>query len=143
VKLTKTKPIQIIIRLHACTILLFRYGQFRIMGHVNFNVVKFLTNILQPIYKCIQIPISYVSETVVFQLDKCLIPVNLYHMNFAFKNDYNIQFEPELFPALTIHYWKPIHVNLFSSGKVIVLGKDAMTKCTEIYEWLFLNLLLL
>ena len=42
-------------------------------------------------------------------------PINLY----KFKNEW---FEPEIFPALTIKKFKPLNVNVFASGKIVVTG---------------------
>ena len=99
--------------------------------------------ILSIIYTDVIDPVQLVSQTYTFLLDNCVLPANLNVLAYAFKNDPNVTFEPEIFPALSIHYWKPIHVNVFSTGKVIVLGRDAYFYLTEIYDWIFYNLLLL
>ena len=76
-------------------------------------------------------------------MDKSLTPINLYYVANHFKHDTNVSFNPEVFPALSLHYWNPIHVNIFSTGKIIVLGNNSINLLTEIYEWIFYNLLLL
>ena len=46
--------------------------------------------------------------------------VNLYKL--ALKLDRDGMFEPELFPGLRFIKYNPLCVNIFSSGKVVILG---------------------
>ena len=41
-------------------------------------------------------------------------------------------YDAEQFPAVQILLWKPIHVNVFASGKVILLGLKSTAKADEI-----------
>ena len=37
-------------------------------------------------------------------------------------SNYELSYEPELFPAMLISRWLPVHVAVFHTGKVIVTG---------------------
>lgn len=88
-------------------------------------------------------PLCKVSETVVFQLDSLHLPINLYKFSHEYKKDNRILFEPELFPSLSLHYWKPLHVNVFSTGKVIILGFNASHFVSTIRDWINIHLIIL
>ena len=36
-------------------------------------------------------------------------------------------YEPELFPALQIHKWLPVHIAVFSTGRCIITGLTNLT----------------
>lgn len=123
----------------SCTVLLFSTGQFRIMGKASSNRALKVVEQLKPIYSDINTPLYLVSQTISFQLDTCICPINLYEIAHIFTDDRNITFEAELFPALCLHYWKPLHVNTFSNGKVVILGKNAIDIKHNVEEWIILT----
>ena len=137
------KPKQIVIKLSTFSILIFTTGQCRVMGRVSLTQAQTAISDLHLIYHSVVEPVVQVSQTVVFQLDSMHLPINLYKFAHEYSNDSNIQFEPELFPSLSLHYWKPLHINVFSTGKVTVLGFNASASINTIREWLDLHLLLL
>lgn len=139
---TKTIPMQIILKFPTCTMLLFNSGNLRIMGKASYANASFILSCISFIYSDITTSLSCVSQTVVFQVPTLLCPIPLYTFKNAFPNELAVQYEPELFTALSIKYWKPIHVNLFSTGKVVVLGKDALKYKSDIDEWLTIHLML-
>jgi len=143
VKLSCKLPQQLIVRFKGCTLLLFNSGQFRIMGKVSIESAFIHLESIHYIYSDIIIPLHLVSQTVVSQFDISLCPINLHHISQIYKHDKNVRFECELFPALSLHFWSPIHVNVFSNGKVIILGKDSLKFSSNIIDWLFNALLLL
>lgn len=51
-------------------------------------------------------------------------------------NNRHVQFEGELFPAVSITYWENAHVNLFATGKVIILGKNAYLYKDDVHKWI-------
>ena len=136
ISLRNQLPIQLTIRLKHCTFLLFSTGQFRLMGSL---IDESILSKLDCIYSEIVVQPKCVSQTVCLQLNQC---VNLHKFNHHFENCKDILYLPEIFPAIRLFLWKPLHVNLFSSGKVIVLGQDAYEKCDEILDWLYFNVLL-
>jgi len=46
--------------------------------------------------------------------------INLYELSVKLNHD--AMYEPELFPALRLLKFNPLCVNIFSSGKIIILG---------------------
>jgi TATA-box binding protein (TBP) (component of TFIID and TFIIIB) len=45
-----------------------------------------------------------------------------------------LQFEPELFPAVLLKKYKPISVNVFSSGKIIMCGVRDILQVDDIMQ---------
>ena len=126
------RPHQIVIKLGFCSVLIFNTSKIRFMGKATFESVQstldFITSILD---SHVVVPLCKVTETVVFKLNKSNI--NLYKLVF---NAQPCVLELELFPALSLNLWKPLHVNVFSTGKVVLLGKNALDKKDEIEKWL-------
>ena len=65
--------------------------------------------------------------------------VKLTNFQSSFANSDRAFYEAELFPALQIEAWRPIHVSVFSTGKCIITGVNDL-------DWqlprLLINLLL-
>lgn len=137
IKLTTTLPFQIVIRIESCTLLLFSSGQFRIMGRV--SDPNSILACIDFIYSDIHTPIQLVSQTLAFIISYSSI--NLHSTKRILSHDPNILFEPELFCALCLNHWKPVHVNVFSTGKVVILGKYSMKYADEISKWIQCNIL--
>jgi len=106
------------------------------MGKLSFETAVSTIDSLSDIYLFIDEPLHLVSQTVVFNLDKVYIPPNLYKIAHELNTDRNVLYEPEIFPALSLYHFKPIHINVFTSGKVVVLGKDALQSAHHIKNWL-------
>ena len=107
------------------------------MGKIDFDDVVHIFNFLVDLLETqVVSPLVLVSQTIVFQLN--FHQVNLHKCVHFIPNSI---FEPELFPSLTFDKFKPLHVNLFSTGKVVVLGRNALCMKVEIEDWLneFLN----
>ena len=64
------------------------------------------------------------SATVVHSLTRGTI--NLLHLAYALPRSERL-FEPELFPALRLLAFRPLCVNVFASGKVVILGLRELT----------------
>jgi len=43
-------------------------------------------------------------------------------------------YEPELFPAARLLQFNPLCVNVFSTGKIVILGVKDLDKCAELFE---------
>lgn len=142
-RITTTQPQQLIIREPRFSILLFTTGQGRFMGQITLSKAKTLIDSMSIIYSSIESPLTNVSQTVVFQLSSMYVPVNLYAFKTYFHLESKIQFEPERFPSVTLHFWDPLHVNIFSSGKVIVLGYNACAYIQTIRDFLEFHLLII
>ena len=118
------KPRQIVIRYNNFTCLIFTSGQVRFMGNCNDDLINNFINHIDIIYTHIIVPFNLVSETVVTNLHR---NVNLFHFA-QIKHDFNIKCEPELFHAVSLLHWSPIHVNLFHSGKIVPLVIEFINK---------------
>jgi len=101
------KPSQIIDKSGKYTIVFFKTGNCRIMGCKK----PIETNKLQ--YNIEDIRLQ--SLTIVINIG---VAVNLYKLARITK----CWFEPELFPALRLTKYDPICVNVFSTGKIVILG---------------------
>ena len=102
-----TKPRQYVCKLPQYTIVIFPNRQCRIMGCK--SPIKSISTPFNIIIQRIQ------SCTVVINLKQSL---NLYKLSLKL----NCIFEPELFPALRWLKYNPMCVNIFATGKVVVLG---------------------
>lgn len=114
------KPKQLTIKDSKGTIVLFGNGQMRIMGcndelEATFLAYKYTTMFdkdcnFQPVY----------AQSMTVKID-CSMKINL--IKFARESKLSpLQYEPELFPAVLLKKFKPISVNVFSSGKIIMCG---------------------
>ena len=105
----KCKPQQYIDKTGKYTIIFFKNGKCRIMGCK--KPVEFEN--LQYNIKDIQVQ----SLTIATKVEQS---INL--NNLAKLLDGDCIYEPELFPALRYTKYNPLCVNIFSSGKIVVLG---------------------
>lgn len=129
--------------MHTFSFILFASGQCRVMGKITYDDACCFIQNIHYIYSDISNVLHLVSQTVVFKLEDNLCPVNLYHLISEYNNDVNVRFEGEIFPAISLHYWNPVHVNLFASGKVVILGKNALVLKETIHDWICMAILLL
>lgn len=136
-------PQQIVIKHKTFSLVLFNSGQLRIMGKATYNIAYSFLKSIKLIYSHVITDLHLTSQTVVFKLMNSLCPINLITFVKEYSDDVNIKLNSELFPAVSLHHWKPIHVNLFSSGKIVVLGKNALQMIPLIDEWIFFKVLLL
>lgn len=103
------KPQQIIIRTDKYVILIFKSGKCRVMG------CKEPLDVAGISYGIKNIEIQ--SVTVVADIG---VIINLHHL--AQELQAQCMYEPELFPALRYIKYNPLCVNIFSSGKITILG---------------------
>ena len=136
-------PYQIVLRQSNLCFILFNSGQCRVMGKSTFTNCVVLFDHIVNILSCnIITPLHVVSYTLTHQLPLKYCPLNLHMLIKKFDTDTQVHFEPELFPALYITKWTNCHVNVFSTGKIIVLGKNATVHLDSIYKWIMKNLFL-
>lgn len=94
-------------------IIIFRSGKCRIMGCreplTNLNSIPFKLQITR-----------IMSVTATFTTP---LPVNLFKLGmYCYREKIKYMYEPELFPALRLATFNPLCVNVFASGKVMILG---------------------
>jgi len=137
-KLYTTKPRMHLIK--SCsgkwTVLLFSTGRFRVMGP---NTGDSLDSIILQILLLLptgsllcEYP-SLQTETFTFTLGRL---INLYLVNQKKQPCPWIIYEAELFPAMKVLYWSPINVNVFHTGKVVVMGATSRNLVNDIYLFL-------
>lgn len=132
IKLFEYKPKQLVIRTkNKFTCIIFSSGSIRFMGNCNLDSCNEFLKFIDFLYTDIITPIFKVSETIYINTYKH-INLHIFAKNHCSKL---ITFEPELFSAISIHKWNPIHVNIFHNGKIIVLGKNASLFVSEIVDY--------
>ena len=100
-------PHQKIIDFNGGKLLVFPSGKCRLMG------------LKKPIRKNVHInDLKIQSVTIVSHLGR---EVNLINLSNTMPLNERV-FEPELFPALRLTMFNPLCVNVFSSGKIVILG---------------------
>ena len=117
-------PFQLIIKDEKCTLLFFTSGNYRVMGfktddewEASLVVYKYTKSINKN-----HVPIlTLQSMTVKSKFDK---PVDLNKLSTLIKS----QLELQLLPVLTITHFKPITVNVFSTGSIIICGVKDIEK---------------
>jgi TATA-box binding protein (TBP) (component of TFIID and TFIIIB) len=123
---TKTTPQMLTFKceVDGVKLIVFRSGKCRLMG------------CKEPVIKPIKCQVPYritklMSVTLTMDIQR---PVNLYKMSMEL-GARKCQFEPEIFPAARLIMFNPICVNVFHSGKIVVLGVRHMSYkqlCTNI-----------
>ena len=105
------KPRQCVIKCPNYTLVIFPTGNCRVMGcKVPINS-EYLTDPFNIKIERIQ------SITVVGKINES---INLHKLSLKLQN--RCMFEPEIFPALRILDYNPYCVNVFSTGKIMIIG---------------------
>src|SRR5277367_2274560 len=115
---------QLIIKfLDASTMIMFKTGKFRIMGKCIFRdkACYNASSVTRLVHDCAPL-IDLQTMTVVYthshRLDLALLSTLLQ----GSERKTQCHYEAEHVPAVQIISYKPIHVNVFASGKVIICG---------------------
>ena len=134
VKLYVQRPRMLRIRYDQVTILIFPNGKVRFMGkpHEEFELVLLFSKITDMDLDWMKL----ISETITLKLDVSC-PINL--LDYAHTHPHLFTFEPELFIGMHVSYFKHAHVNIFSTGKVVILGRNAQDTVQHVID-LFSNL---
>jgi TATA-box binding protein (TBP) (component of TFIID and TFIIIB) len=130
-------PFQLIIKDEKCTILFFTSGKFRVMGYKSDDVwdassvvYKYTSTIDKEYFPLLELQ----SMTVKAKFDK---PLDLHKLSTLIKSN----LELELFPVLTITKYKPVTVNVFTTGAIVMCGIKNVEFCDSILNEIqpFLN----
>ncbi len=109
------------------TALFFSSGRFRVMGQLTLEMVK---DLMRSYLSCLDIvELTLQTTTVKFRV-KPVTP------DFVNQHHEDLIYEPELFPAIRVIRWPSMHVNLFHSGAVVVLGQTASNCAPSVKAWL-------
>lgn len=115
------KPPQLVFKKNYSTLIVFPTGNCRLMGRAS-QIPRF------PVKFEI---LGLQSQTLTLQLSS---DVNLPALHALFAK--TSKYEPEIFPAVRLHEYNPLCVNVFSSGKVVILGlkEDYCDIVIDIYK---------
>ena len=135
-----TKPKQLVIKDPQGTLLFFSNGKHRVMGCNDELEATFLA------YKYVQMmdktndfhTVFPQSSTVRVTFHKKIHLQKLVHSTLISPSF--IQYEPELFPAVLIRKYKPISVNIFSTGKIMICGVKDIEQVHKIMKDLCVDL---
>ena len=133
------KPYMIRIRYKKMTILLFTGGRFRCMGQCEetCDLMRLKLYSILKVLCCYKISINHISSTLSTKIPKDLISLK----DFAQRNAQpGLLYELELFPALQLRIWPGVHVNIFQTGSIVILGKNAESLYSTILDWIFLHM---
>ena len=132
------KPSQLVIKDAKGTVLFFSNGKMRIMGCIDELEATFLaykyTSMLddddnfQPVYSqsmTVRVVFNSKINLIKFVRESKILP---------------LQYQPELFPAVLLKKFKPISVNVFSSGKIIMCGVRDIQQVDYIMQELITDL---
>ena len=109
------KPYQLVVKDNKGTLVIFSNGKFRVMGCIDELEASFLAfahvEKLGANFPIITLQSHTLRADVGF-------PINL----FTLSRNVACVYEPELFPSLRLKEYKPICVNIFNTGKIMVCG---------------------
>jgi TATA-box binding protein (TBP) (component of TFIID and TFIIIB) len=106
--------------------MIFPSGKFRIMGMVDELAATCKVYELFAKLNFEFPPITLQTMTVKLKFN----PVNLYSLSGLIKSQLNL----EIFPALMITKYKPVSVNVFASGAVMICGVKDLSIVNEIEQ---------
>jgi TATA-box binding protein (TBP) (component of TFIID and TFIIIB) len=127
------RPRQLIVKDAKGTLVLFASGKFRTMGCIDcFEASSLACKYLdKAMYPFISFPfIDLQSYTLNCQLG---FYINLEKMA---SSGVPCVYEPELFPALRLKQYKPVCVNVFTTGKVVICGLKDLQQVHDIIDYL-------
>ena len=135
-KFYSPRPYMIRVRLNNMTILFFSGGRFRCMGNCEASIDLMRVKLYDLLYllPIFDIEIQHVSSTV-----STKIPADLISLDYFAKcnSQPGLMYEIELFPALQLRIWPGVHVNIFQTGSIIMMGQNAEALCSNILDWIF------
>jgi len=120
------RPSTVVVKDAESTIMIFPSGKFRIMGMVDELDATFKVYELFAKLNFEFPPITLQTMTVKLKFN----PVNLYSLSALIKSQLNL----EIFPALMITKYKPVSVNVFASGAVMICGVKDLSIVNEIEQ---------
>ena len=108
--------------------LLFPSGKYRLIFKTDASNVKFTLDFIIRVLldnNNAVAPNNYKLQSETFTLS---LPFNVNLQLYKEANNTSnsdLQYEPELFPALRLNWYPPVMINLFHTGKVVIMGRKA------------------
>ena len=110
-------------------LLIFPSGCLRIIGKANFNPFNIIVYLTKGIpHSSLKCKPHLQSETAILTFNK-----QIYLYIHSFNSHKYIDYELEIFLSLCLNLWSTIMVNLFSTVKAIVMGREARLFLDQIY----------
>ena len=128
-----SKPHQLVVKDSKGTILFFSNGKFRIMGCIDeldatILAYTYTIKVDNESFPAIELQSYTMKAQLGFRIDLSKMASSTTSLNTIF--------EPELFPALRICKYKPMSVNVFSTGSVVVCGSREPNDVYSILKYL-------
>ena len=115
----------IVLKDNEATIMLFSSGKFRIMGSMVDELEA--TCKVYGVFSKLGLEVSFVTlQTMTVKLK--LGPINLYLLS----NLIQSRLDLEIFPSLMVTKYKPVSVNVFATGSVMICGVKSLDLVNEI-----------
>lgn len=138
IRLYSKRPYMLRIRYEKNTVLIFSNGKLRLMG-AGFSNLDCAKSTVANMLHIHDVTLEHVSSTVCLRLD-LTANIDLFKFAQQYWRDMNVVFEPEIFPAIQLTKWKGVNANLFHTGSIVIMGRNAETLTTTIIDWILTNL---
>lgn len=126
------RPHMLCVKRKGASLNLFPTGRFRIMGSqykTSQSALQWFLRLtdkkLIPLEKDLLLQTQTVTLKTTPTCAKCIFD----------KYSDLVFFEPELFTAMKLLKWSDVHINLFFTGKTIILGRNALKRSSEVRHW--------
>lgn len=131
----KHRPHMLCIKRKGAALNIFHTGRFRIMG----GYFKTGGEALNWLLRLTGGKLILRERNLFLQTQTVQFKVSPNCAELVLKNYPNaIFYEPELFTAMKLLRWTDVHVNLFFTGNVIILGRQSYDRALEVQQWLHL-----
>ena len=137
-KFQTKQPQQLIVKFKdGCTLLFFTTGKFRVNAKRVSRARAIRRARIITRLKTIRTPtMELQTMTAVYTLPHKIILIKLADMLQDLKRKPVMHFEPEIFPAVQIIKYKPIHINVFASGSIVICGLKSRKYATKLINGL-------
>lgn len=123
--------------------LLFGKGAIRIMGKVNLDRAYDILFFILSHFSCPEIPSPVLELQTMTYTANFEQQINLVKFDKDFQVPLKTHASFEIFSALQINAYRPITVNLFSSGKMVICGVKCEQQASDIYTEILVYLCLM
>ena len=137
-----TRPTQLVIKDSEGTLVFFANGKHRVMGcndelDATFLAYKYVTMIDK---STVDFKLVFAQSSTVRVLFHKKIHLQKLAQVISNSSSSLMHYEPEIFPAVLIRKYKPLSVNVFSTGKIMICGVRDMDQVHNIMKELCVDL---
>lgn len=138
-KLYRGRPQMLVVKMsNGRNLQMFQNGTVQILGALSHSSAQSMRSELQRILRriwkrenCLISHLSVDNIVISTQLNKDITFANIHASN------HELSYEPEIFPAVLINHWLPVHVAVFHNGKVIITGLKSEIQADNILDSIF------